>query len=194
MMLFVVNCVITSKHFFFLFQNSKRSNKNNKCTSNPCISPKATVDVNSTSGLDPEVEDQFELELCWCIQQLETSLGSGKLQEKQAQDLSKHIRSLKSNTASLIKKRQIMRSTLGDYKDKMAEDERKLSKSVSNVKFTNLAAINKKSVFIKKATVYNEQKHQEEADDRGSQETLVSTKRIININRTPFQFNFQICQ
>ncbi|XP_014468263.1 PREDICTED: UPF0488 protein CG14286 [Dinoponera quadriceps] len=177
-------------------KNSKRSGKSNKCTSEPCVPSKTTTDANSTSGLNPEVEDQFELELCWCIQQLETSLANGKLQEKQMQDLNKHVRSLKSNTAPLIKKRQIMRNMLGDYKDKMAKDEMKLSKTVSSVKFTNPAAVNKKSVFIKKATRYNEQEHQEQTDDLRTQETLVSAKRIINIDRTqtPFRFNFQTCQ
>ncbi|XP_025160290.1 UPF0488 protein CG14286 [Harpegnathos saltator] len=174
--------------------NSKRSTKNKKCTSEPRISPEATAD--STSGLNPEIEDQFELELCWCIQQLEASLANSKLQEKQVQDFNKYLRSLKSNTAPLIKKRQIMRNTLGNYRDKMAEDERKLNKTVSNVMFTNPAAINKKSVFIKKAAKCSEQNHPEQTNDHRIQETSVSAKQIINIDKTqtPFKFNFQICQ
>ncbi|XP_032679844.1 UPF0488 protein CG14286 isoform X2 [Odontomachus brunneus] len=175
--------------------NSKRSNKNKKCNEESCAPSKTAIDVSNTSGLNPEAESQFELELCWCIQQLETTLASGKLQEKQAQDLNKHLRSLKSNTAPLIKKRQIMRNTLGDYKDKMAEDERKLNKIVSNVKFIN-PVVNKKSVFIKKAIKHNEQKHKGQTSDHKTPETLVSAKQIINIDRTqtPFQFNFQTCQ
>lgn len=151
--------------------------------------------MNSTSGLNPEAEDQFELELCWCIQQLEATLVSGKLHGKQAEDLNKHLRSLKSNTAPLIKKRQIMRNTLGDYKDKMVKDEQKLNKIVSSIKFTNPAAVNKKSMFIKKAIRHSKQNHEEQTDDNRVQEILVGSKQIIN-NRTqiPFQFNFQTCE
>jgi len=153
--------------------------------------------VNSASGLNSEVEDQFELELCWCIQQLEASLASGKLQDKQTQDLSKHLHSLKSNTAPLIKKRQIMRNTLGDYRKKMAEDERKLSKTVSAVKFTNSTSASKKSMFIKKAAQYNTQNFERETDDHRRQDVSVNAKHaIIDSNRTQtsFQFNFQTCQ
>lgn len=180
----------------FEFQSSKRSNKNKKCNEESHAPSKTATDVSSTSGLNPEAENQFELELCWCIQQLEATLASGKLQEKQAQDLNKHLRSLKSNTAPLIKKRQIMRNILGDYKDKMAEDEHKFNKIVSNIKFINPVAVNKKSVFIKKAIKCSEQKHEEQTSDHRTQETLVSAKQIINIDRTqaPFQFNFPICQ
>lgn len=39
-----------------------------------------------TSGLQltPEAEQQFELELCWCIQQLQIALKNGKLNSKQS--------------------------------------------------------------------------------------------------------------
>lgn len=36
----------------------------------------------STTGTD-EADRQFELELCWCIQTMETSLATGKLNAKQ---------------------------------------------------------------------------------------------------------------
>lgn len=87
-----------------------------------------------------------------------------------------------------------MRNTLGDYKDKMAKSEQKFSKTASNVKFTNSTAVNKKSVFIKKATRYDEQKHPEQTNDDRTQKTLDSAKQIINTDKTPFQFNFQTCQ
>lgn len=40
----------------------------------------------STNGpqLSPEAQQQFELELCWCIQQLQIALKSGKLSSKQS--------------------------------------------------------------------------------------------------------------
>ncbi|XP_070164983.1 UPF0488 protein CG14286 [Polyergus mexicanus] len=171
--------------------NYKRSSKTKKSIAQTCIPPKA-VDANNASGLNPDVEDKFELELCWCIQQLEASLTSGKLQEKQVQDLSKQLNSLKSNTAPLIKKRQIMRNALGDYREKMAEDERKLSRVVSAVKFTNSASTNKKSMFVRKASQHDVQEFEEQANDH----TQDTKQAIIDSNKTqiPFQFNFQTCQ
>ncbi|EFN62368.1 UPF0488 protein CG14286 [Camponotus floridanus] len=168
--------------------NNKRSSKNKKSATQTCILPEA-VDANSASGLNLEMEDKFELELCWCIQQLEASLASGKLHNKQAQDLSKQLHSLKSNTAPLVKKRQIMRNALGNYREKMAEDERKLSRTVSAVKFTSSASANKKSMFIRKAIQHDAQDLKEQAND---DHKLQNVKQAIIDNRTqiPFQFNF----
>ncbi|XP_072751789.1 UPF0488 protein CG14286 [Anoplolepis gracilipes] len=168
--------------------NYKRSSKNKKSVAQTCVPCKA-VDANNASGLNLEVEDKFELELCWCIQQLEASLASSKLQHKQAQDLNKQLQSLKSNTAPLIKKRQIMRNTLGDYREKMAEDERKLSRTVSAVKFMNPASANKKSRFIKKAVQHSAQEFKEHSNDDRTQDT---NQVNIDSNKTqiPFQFNF----
>lgn len=158
-----------------------------------CIPPDIPVGASSTSGLDSEAEDRLELELCWCIQQLEASLATGKLHEKQAHDLGKHLHSLKSSTAPLVKKRQIMRSVFGDYRAKMAKDEQKLNKTTSSVKFTS-TPINKKSIFIKKATANSIQRFEEQTDDSEEQDSSVSAKRpIINRTTIPFQFNFQTC-
>jgi len=175
-----------------LFQNSKRNNGNKKSVSESRVPPKA-VNTSNTSNLDSEAEDRFELELCWCIQQLEMSLTTGKLQEKQMQELGKQLHSLKSSTAPLIKKRQIMRNTLGNYREKMAEDERKFCKTVSAVKFTSSASADKKSIFIKKAAGCNVQDFNRQMNDHKTQ----NTKQAVddsNRTETPFQFNFQACQ
>ncbi|XP_012060450.1 PREDICTED: UPF0488 protein CG14286 [Atta cephalotes] len=169
--------------------NSKR---NKKSVSESCVFPR--TDASNASVLDPEAKDLFELELCWCIQQMEASLAGGKLQEKQVQELSKQLHSLKSNTAPLVKKRQIMRNTLGDYREKMAEDERKFSKAVSVVKFIGSTSLEKKSVFIKKAAGCSTQNSNRQTDDRRTQNTLQSTEQAVcNSNKTessPFKFNF----
>lgn len=38
---------------------------------------------SNTISVTPELEQQFEVELCWCIQQLKTALKTGKLNNKQ---------------------------------------------------------------------------------------------------------------
>lgn len=47
-----------------------------------------------------------------------------------AQDGAHSLTILKSKNAPAIKKRQVMRSLFGDYRIKMAEEERKLSKGL----------------------------------------------------------------
>ncbi|XP_066584581.1 UPF0488 protein CG14286 [Prorops nasuta] len=137
----------------------------------------------TASGLSSKAEDQFELELCWCIQQLELTLSNGKLKERQLMDLSKSIRTLKSNSASLIRKRQIMRNTLGDYRQLMALDEKNLGKMISQIKFIS-APKNNKSVFLKKSV--SQTKQPPNNDNEPDQN---DTKSDIN---EPFKFNFQI--
>lgn len=110
--------------------------------------PPEAVNVDNNTVSDSEADRQLELELCWCIQTLETSLDTGKLNAKQgkillnfnytfsvlliaqyleiAQDTDKTIKLLKSSTQPIIKKRQIMRASFGDYRAKMAEEEKKL--------------------------------------------------------------------
>ncbi|XP_076264441.1 UPF0488 protein CG14286 [Rhynchophorus ferrugineus] len=101
-----------------------------------------------TTGLSPEQERQFETELCWCIQQLQIGLSSNKLNNKQVQDHTKALNTLMSNTAPLVKKRQIMRLSFGDYRAKMITEEKK-AKALSFKVSTSKAS--KKSLFLKKA-------------------------------------------
>jgi hypothetical protein len=48
-----------------------------------------------------------------------------------AQDAAHSLAILKSKNAPVIKKRQVMRSSFGEYRTKMAEEEKKLSKGLS---------------------------------------------------------------
>uniref|UniRef100_A0A1B0AYK4 Uncharacterized protein n=1 Tax=Glossina palpalis gambiensis TaxID=67801 RepID=A0A1B0AYK4_9MUSC len=106
---------------------------------------------------DADSDVQFELELYWCIQQLETALNGGKLSQKIAADTVKNIKILKSSNVPLIRKRQIMKASLGDYRAKMKEEEKKMSIASKQIKFTedaNLISDNiKKSSFVKKSAI-----------------------------------------
>lgn len=148
----------------------------------------------TVSGLNQEDQDQFVLELYWCIQELESSLGKGKIQMKQAQDISKSLNTLKSNSAPLIKKRQIMRNKLGNYREKMIQDEQKLTKHVSSVKFTNKPDLSKKSLFLRKASSnvkQNSVKTDSELNEQ-SRDSLDNDRSIVDKNSSQgFRFNFQ---
>lgn len=104
----------------------------------------------SSSNLEIPNQEKFEVELCWCVQQLQKALNSGKLNNKQVQDHTKSLNVLMSSTAPVIKKRQVMRMAFGDYREKMAAEEKKVSKSATNMKLKP-ATTNKKTMFLKKS-------------------------------------------
>ncbi|XP_017893149.1 UPF0488 protein CG14286 [Ceratina calcarata] len=145
----------------------------------PKLTNSGNSNVETASGLSQEAEDQFELELCWCIQHLELCLANRRHSERQMQDLNKSIITLKSNTVPLIKKRQIMRNTLGDYREKMAQDEQKHGRTASSIKFISPSSKNKKGTFLKRAA-------------------SMSVKESVNSNdeniETAFKFNFQVTE
>lgn len=114
---------------------------------------------NVIGNLNEEEEDQFELELYWCIKQLQAGLLEEKLQEKQVYNMTKSLNVLKSANSSFIKKRQVMRNTFGDYRLQMAEEEKKFSKKTSFAKFIPVnKKLEKKSVSIRKARFHTDPK------------------------------------
>lgn len=87
--------------------------------------PPLQVEAPESPVNNEEAASQFEVELCWCVQQLEITMQTtGKLNQKQMQDAEKNLKILKSPTQMLIKKRQLMRTLFGDYRSKMAEEEK----------------------------------------------------------------------
>lgn len=123
--------------------------------------PKATTPVASTSAGtstvldgDPnsELAQKFELELCWCIQQLQTSLKNGKLNAKQMEEQQKVLNTLMSTSAPIIKKRQVMRMTFGDYRAKMEAENKKFQtqSNANRIKVTT-ATPSKNSMFLRKS-------------------------------------------
>ncbi|XP_072415755.1 UPF0488 protein C8orf33 homolog [Chiloscyllium punctatum] len=75
-------------------------------------------------------EEQLWREVDWCIEQLELGLRTQKAKPKQAEQAVRALKTLRSEKASLVKKRQVMRSIFGDYRKKMEEDWQKQFKSM----------------------------------------------------------------
>lgn len=167
---------------------------------------------SSSSNPAPEADRQFELELYWCIQQLENSLSAPHMREnkKKTEDTMKLINTLKSANQPLIKKRQIMRSAFGDYRTKMAEEEKTLALNAESVRFD---APKKKAKyhFVKKAAILNEDNKDfrfnfaniqlEDAPDvepeaNQPEEPVVRRKelkvRVIPPSDNSFRFNFNV--
>ncbi|VEN37451.1 unnamed protein product [Callosobruchus maculatus] len=121
-----------------------------KGKSKPKLTQTSSNSIPSTSSaMTPEQEQHFEVELCWCIQQLQIALQSGKLNNKQVKDHTNALNTLMNNSAPLIQKRQIMRLSFGDYRAKMALEEKK-SKNQLVIK-VKPATPSKKSTFFKKS-------------------------------------------
>lgn len=132
----------------------------------------------TASGLDRDVEDTFEMELLWCIQKLQDSLGNKNLQPKQVQSIERNLNGLQNNNAPVIKKRQIMRSAFGNYREAMQKEEQNLGKSVDKVKFVGNS---EKSVFLKKSKCNDENKTECE-----------SNKEKLGDVGSAFKFNFVV--
>jgi hypothetical protein len=109
----------------------------------------STNSLHSNSINNPEVQEQFETELCWCIQQLQRALNSSKLNQKQVQENTRILNMLMNNSTPFIKKRQLMRLTFGDYRTKMMEEIKKMPKGL-NIKIKPVSP-NKHSKFMKKS-------------------------------------------
>ncbi|KAH8388719.1 hypothetical protein KR200_005896 [Drosophila serrata] len=147
---------------------------------------------------------QFELELCWCVQQLQDALNGGKLSQKLAEDTAKNLKILTSSTAPLIRKRQVMKLSMGDYRAKMQQEEKKMMLASKQVKFTPAVAAAKKSSFVKKSALLTSGKDfrfdfavPSTADN--NKNSGVSTPQPVQASGfshsstgTPFKFNFCI--
>ncbi|XP_013916682.1 PREDICTED: uncharacterized protein LOC106544817 [Thamnophis sirtalis] len=71
----------------------------------------------------------FQDELEWCITQLETGLLRLNPTPKQADETRHILRVLRSRKAPLVKKRQMMHHVFGDYRLKMAEENKRTAKA-----------------------------------------------------------------
>ncbi|XP_009076601.1 PREDICTED: UPF0488 protein C8orf33 homolog, partial [Acanthisitta chloris] len=74
------------------------------------------------SGAEQQSDDQLQREVNWCVEQLELGLKTQKPTPKQAEEALRAIRTLRSDKAPLVKKRQLMRAMFGDYRKKMQEE------------------------------------------------------------------------
>lgn len=121
----------------------------------------------------------------------------------------KQINVLKSANQPLIKKRQIMRTTFGDYRSKMADEERTMALNPESVRFDDAPSKKAKYHFVKKAAVLNEenkdfrfnfaniQLDDEEKRPEQPDEPTVSCRKEVKVRTIPpsdnsFRFNFAI--
>ena len=143
-----------------------------------------------------EESRQFEAELSWCLEKLQLSLEGAK-SEKQTKDTAKAINTLQNPKAPLIKKRQVMRINLGDYRHKMAAED-KAFKLDANVKKANASKLSK---FLRKHK--DDSSNGAKADDKvqfkfdfnkEADEPEKPTEKFKYVaSDNSFKFNFDIC-
>ena len=89
-------------------------------------------------------------EVLWCVQHIEATLAHGKLGEKKAKLARVSRNLLKNPDTPLIKVRQIMRNSCGDYRLKMRTEE--METKLEHEKISTGEIRGTKSNFIKKAS------------------------------------------
>ncbi|EDW82752.1 uncharacterized protein Dwil_GK10158 [Drosophila willistoni] len=175
-----------------------------------------TPPATNDAGFDGDSNIQFEVELCWCVHQLQAALESGKLSQKVAEDTAKNLKILTSQTAPLIKKRQVMKLSMGDYRAKMQQEEKKMGLAAKQIKFTEPSAASsdatsKKSSFVKRSALLTTGKdfrfnfaNPPENNSSSSSSVVISSESVtpketaqINFSSdttggSPFKFNFVI--
>ncbi|NXA37441.1 CH033 protein, partial [Eudromia elegans] len=79
-------------------------------------------DASHQDETSQQSEDQLRKEVDWCVEQLELGLKTQKPSPKQVEEALRAIKTLRSEKAPLVKKRQVMRTLFGDYRKRMEED------------------------------------------------------------------------
>ncbi|XP_054247238.1 UPF0488 protein C8orf33 homolog [Indicator indicator] len=94
------------------------TNKKAKAEAKRCQKKETSQQAESSQQLD----EQLWKEVDWCVEQLELGLKTQKSTPRQAAEAVQAIRTLRSDKAPLVKKRQLMRAIFGDYRKKMEEE------------------------------------------------------------------------
>ncbi|NXJ93202.1 CH033 protein, partial [Corythaixoides concolor] len=113
-------------------------------------------DTSHQDETSQQSDDQLWKEVEWCVEQLELGLKTQKSTPKQAEEALRAIKTLRSDKAPLVKKRQLMRAMFGDFRKKMEEEwckELKLMETaVKSARITEVKGNiqNKNCQFIRK--------------------------------------------
>ncbi|XP_015215499.2 UPF0488 protein C8orf33 homolog isoform X2 [Lepisosteus oculatus] len=139
------------------------------------------------AALSPE--QQLARELDWCVEQLELGLRTQKSTPKQVEEANRALKTLRSDKAPLVKKRQVMRAMLGDYRKKMEDEKAKQVKlmqtALKSARVTAVSAPPKKAVFQRRAEPQTQAGPQEPGPQSKEDQRFVFTPA-----QEEFHFNF----
>ncbi|NXT73670.1 CH033 protein, partial [Zapornia atra] len=166
-------------------------NKKAKAEANRCQN-KDTSHQDKTSQSD----DQLWKEIDWCVEQLELGLKTQKSTPKQMQEALQAIKTLRSDKAPLVKKRQVMRAIFGDYRKKMEEEWcRELKLMEAAVKSARVVEVkgnarNKNCQFIRRRSGACRNSQDSAGSPLESPRTLNTGPFKFTTSQEEFRFNF----
>ncbi|NXM30041.1 CH033 protein, partial [Oxyruncus cristatus] len=141
-------------------------------------------------------DEQLQKELDWCVQQLELGLKTQKPTPKQAEEALRAIRTLRSDKAPLVKKRQLMRAMFGDYRKKMQEELcRELKLMETAAKAARIVEVKgnirkKNGQFIRKCSGACRKSQDSAGSPSESPRTLYTGLFNDTASKEEFRFNF----
>ncbi|NXI55429.1 CH033 protein, partial [Chloroceryle aenea] len=153
-------------------------------------------DTSHQDEASQQSDDQLWKEVYWCVEQLELGLKTQKATPKQAEEALRAIKTLRSEKASLVKKRQLMRAMFGDYRKKMEEElckELKLMEAA--VKSARIVEVkrsiwNKRCQFIRKCSRACRKSQSSAESPSDSPRTLNTGLLKFTTSQDEFRFNF----
>ncbi|XP_074519598.1 UPF0488 protein C8orf33 homolog [Halichoeres trimaculatus] len=176
-------------------KKKKKKSGKDKSSESTETQPKLASSTERKDGEDAELsaEEQLNRQLDWCIEQLELGLKSQKATQKQKEEASHALKTLRSSKAPLAKKRQVMRAMTGDYRKKMEAEKSKQHKLIQNelasAKVKVVADAPKKSVFHRRAEVKTKDTDVEGQSEEPSSSSS-SSAFVFTPSKEEFRFNF----
>ncbi|NXX39057.1 CH033 protein, partial [Tricholaema leucomelas] len=168
------------------------TNKKAKAEANTCQSK----DNSQRAETPQQLDEQLWKEVDWCVEQLELGLKTQKPTPRQAAEALQAIRTLRSDKAPLVKKRQLMRAMFGDYRKKMEEEwRRELKLMEAAVKSARVMEMqrdtcNKSCRFIRKPSGACRKSQGSAASPSESPKTLSTGLLKFIAPQEEFYFNF----
>lgn len=179
-------------------KKKKKSGKKNLSASAEAQQTASSAE-GSRGGEDAELsaEEQLNRQLDWCIEQLESGMGSLKGPSKQKEEASRALKTLRSAKAPLAKKRQVMRAMTGDYRKKMDDEKSKQYKLIKNeIASAQVKVVSnspKKSLFHRRAEVKTpgtEDLDAAQDTDLKAQTQEETSAFVFTSSKEEFKFNF----
>ncbi|NWQ93844.1 CH033 protein, partial [Burhinus bistriatus] len=167
-------------------------NRKAKAEANGC-QHKDTSHQHETSQ---QSDDQLWKEVDWCVEQLELGLKTQKSTPKQAKEALRAIKTLRSDKAPLVQKRQLMRTMFGDYRKKMEEERCKELKLMETAaKSARVVEVkenmrNKNCQFIRKCSGACRKSQGSAGSPSESPRTLNTGLFKFTSSQEEFRFNF----
>ncbi|XP_072205436.1 UPF0488 protein C8orf33 homolog isoform X2 [Excalfactoria chinensis] len=139
-----------------------------------------------------QADDQLQKEVDWCVEQLEIGLKTQKSTPKQAEEALRAIKTLRSDKAPLVKKRQVMRTIFGDYRKKMEEELcKQLKLMLSDAKSAKIVEVqNKKCQVIRKRSGACRKSQGSAGSPPESPGTSDTGAFRFTVSQEEFRFNF----